>query len=111
LGSKSLSLTAQAFLLFIWSFADKFLHFCHLVKISHSMKLQGRVTMPKAGETRVKTAFAWLPSVAGEQLVWLERYEILEAYAVSQMVVVVAEKPVSVTFGEWKVVSTRLKQK
>lgn len=75
------------------------------------MKLEGRMAMPKAGETRVKRAFAWLPTMAGDQLVWLERYEIMEAYAVSQMVIIIADKQQTVTFGEWKRVSTRPKQK
>jgi hypothetical protein len=77
-------------------------------KVPKMKLLPEKVTPPKPGETRFKRRFAWLPTLAGGYMVWLEKYEVMCAYVVIQYQVIVAEKVVTVSHGEWKELSTRL---
>jgi hypothetical protein len=40
------------------------------------------------GSTRLKRVFAWLPVQIGDEVVWMERFEILQTYELKQHTVV-----------------------
>lgn len=72
------------------------------------MRLTGRLLEPIPGTVRFKRKFAWLPTKAGGTLIWLERYNVMEAFLVTTALVNIEQEQVTVKFGEWKKVSTRL---
>ncbi len=41
---------------------------------------------PKLGNIRCRRVFAWMPTVVGEYIVWLERYEVKEEYIMDEWV-------------------------
>jgi len=71
------------------------------------MKIIGRLAEPLPGTTRTKTLFAWLPTKAGQSLIWLERYQVMEAFIVNNYLVIVGQEQVNIRRGEWMKVSSR----
>jgi hypothetical protein len=62
---------------------------------------------PLPGSTRTKVKFAWWPVRIGGAKVWLESYEILESYIVTEYQVIVDNEYRSATIGNWKEISKR----
>lgn len=60
--------------------------------------------------TRLKRAFAWLPVYIDGQMVWLETYEILQAYEIKEIELLMdgEEKPLFFSIGKWIDVSKRI---
>jgi hypothetical protein len=62
----------------------------------------------EAGASRLRRKFAWLPIRISDDYVWLEFYEILQAYLVTPVVLPIKGKPTTFTLGKWTDISTRL---
>lgn len=64
------------------------------------------------GATRLKRIFAWLPVQIGNEILWLSRYEILQAYIIQEYAVMLDPKnpkeATNFTKGEWIDISKRL---
>jgi hypothetical protein len=64
------------------------------------------------GTRRLKRMFAWLPTYIDGDKIWLEGYEILQAYVVAKHIVVLdPTKPKEITeflVGTWTDISKRL---
>jgi len=64
------------------------------------------------GATRLKRIFAWLPTQVGDTMIWLTRYEMLQAYIIQEYVVMLdPKKPKDATTfskGQWIEISKRL---
>lgn len=39
-----------------------------------------RFKRPEIGDKRTKTGFAWLPKNVGKEIIWLEKYTMLQVY-------------------------------
>jgi hypothetical protein len=63
----------------------------------------------KEGATRLKRCFAWLPVYISGDMVWLESYEVLQVYNVSQEKVIIDSKEKVFALGAWKNLSKRCK--
>lgn len=75
--------------------------------------IKHKVTIPEAGETRVLNKFAWFPrmvidSKRGAKIVWLGRYEILQAYIVHRTTVLIDGEPMAADYGLWVTLEKRL---
>lgn len=60
------------------------------------------------GTTRLRRKFAWLPTYISGTIVWLERYEVLQVYIISDQKVIIEEKETIFVIGVWKNLSKRL---
>ncbi len=60
------------------------------------------------GFTRLKRRFSWLPIYILGTIVWLESYEILQVYIISQQKVIIEEKEITFAIGKWVNLSKRL---
>jgi len=59
--------------------------------------------------TRLMRKFAWLPTYIAGSRVWLETYEILQAYLVEEIELSIEnEEPVYFLIGYWKNISKRI---
>ncbi len=63
-----------------------------------------------SGTTRLKRVFALLPTYVAGYTVWLEYYEVLEAYIVSPYKLEVDGTVKAFIVGEWKEISKRILQ-
>lgn len=62
----------------------------------------------KYGDTRYVNRFAWLPIKIKETTIWLEKYQVLEAYIGSTYNVVVDGKNINFVVYSWIVLSKRM---
>ncbi len=60
------------------------------------------------GTTRLKRVFAWMPMYINGFRVWLERYEILQAYVETDYLLRIDGKDAKFTVGRWTDISTRV---
>lgn len=62
------------------------------------------------GTTRLKRAFAWIPVYINGENIWLENYEILQAYLIKELSLKIEgkDKPVFFSSGKWVNVSKRI---
>lgn len=65
------------------------------------------IVEPANGSTRLKRKFAWLPTYVNGYMVWLEYYEILQAYIIEDLKVIDAGEDKFFRVGEWKDISKR----
>ena len=74
------------------------------------MKVKAKyvVTPPEAGSVRLRRKFAWLPKRVADTWVWMEFYEILQAWLVTPVVLPIKGKPTTFTLSKWTDVDTRL---
>lgn len=74
------------------------------------MRIKAKYVLPEteAGTTRLKRTFAVLPVRIADTWVWLEFYEVLQAYLVTPVLLQIKGKPTTFTLGKWTDVSTRL---
>lgn len=63
---------------------------------------------PNLGTTRLKRVFAWSPTQIDGHIVWLEHYEILQAFLVFEYKILLDAELKSVKVSEWKDISKRL---
>lgn len=63
---------------------------------------------PNLGTTRLKRVFAWTPTHIDGNIVWLEYYEILQAFLSSDYKILLDSELKSVKVSEWKDISKRL---
>lgn len=62
----------------------------------------------KVGSTRMVNRFAWLPTVVGGRIIWLETYQILKARIGHTHTVVLEGKPVNFMVAKWVELSKRV---
>lgn len=60
------------------------------------------------GTTRLRRVFAFLPVNVNGTLVWLETYEVLEAYIEVQYLIIVDGESKTAKVGKWEYISKRL---
>lgn len=74
------------------------------------MRKPSRYTNPdySPGITRLKRVFAFLPTHVAGYTVWLEYYEVLQAYIAFDYKVVVDGKDTAFRVSEWKDISKRV---
>ena len=67
------------------------------------MKLRPRHTpnQIQPGSTRVCFRFAWLPTDVGGFIVWLSRYEVLQAYIVTTYSITLDGQAQEARVGNW----------
>lgn len=63
---------------------------------------------PNLGTTRLKRVFAWSPTQIDGNVVWLEYYEILQAFLVFDYKILLDTEFKTVKVSEWKDISKRL---
>lgn len=63
---------------------------------------------PNLGTTRLKRVFAWLPTHIDGNVVWLEHYEILQAFLIFDYKILLDAEFKTVKVSEWKDISKRL---
>jgi hypothetical protein len=63
---------------------------------------------PNLGTTRLKRVFAWSPTHIDGNVVWLEHYEILQAFLVFEYKIILDSESKTVKVSEWKDISKRL---
>lgn len=75
------------------------------------MRWPAKHTRPEinAGATRITSVFAWLPVYISGTMVWLEFYEILQVYNISDQKVIIEEKETTFVLRKWINLSKRLK--
>lgn len=66
------------------------------------------LTDPILGTTRLKRVFAWSPTQIDGHIVWLEHYEILQAFLSFEYKILMDGKLKSAEVSEWKDISKRL---
>ena len=73
------------------------------------MKLNFTRITPPLGTTRIRKRFAWFPVFIKSECIWLERYEVMQAYVGEQFTVVVKidneDKPMEFIVALWKTIS------
>lgn len=62
----------------------------------------------QSGTTRLKRIFAWFPTYIAGDIAWLEHYEMLQVYIISDQIVTIEEKEITFAIGVWKNLSKRL---
>lgn len=62
---------------------------------------------PADGSTRLRRKFAWFPTYVNGYIVWLEFFEILEAFLVQDVKVKDDGTDKFFRVGEWKKISNR----
>jgi hypothetical protein len=61
----------------------------------------------KEGITRLERSFAWLPVYIGGEIIWLEKYEILQVYQITKIIALIDNEPQTFSIGAWTNLSTR----
>jgi len=64
-------------------------------------------TTPKPNDVRFKRVFAWLPKQVGGNVVFLEYYEVLQAYLEQAVQLRIEGKDAMFTVGKWTEISQR----
>lgn len=59
------------------------------------------------GTTRLKRSFAWLPVYISGVVVWLERYETLQMYKITNENVIIDQQETLFASGSWQNLSKR----
>lgn len=72
------------------------------------MKLDFTRITPPLGTTRLRKRFAWLPVFIKNECIWLERYEVLQAFVGEQFIVKIDDKPAEFIVAKWKTISKRI---
>lgn len=65
---------------------------------------------PPQGTTRLKRVFAWTPQYIDGDYVWLEYYEILQAFLIFEYKIQIDTEVKGVKVSEWKDISKRVIQ-
>lgn len=73
-----------------------------------AMKVKRANLGVKIGSIRLLKRFAWLPLFIGDDLIWLERYEVLQGYIGQQYQLSIENKPVTFTVADWITLSKRV---
>lgn len=71
-------------------------------------KAKYTATQYPAGATRQKRVFAWRPTYVAGDIVWLEYYEVLQAYIIDEIPLRLEGKDQLFTVGAWRDISKRL---
>lgn len=75
--------------------------------------IKHNITVPRANTTRVLMKYAWLPKVIvtpdGAKLVWLGRYQELQAYIVTFVKIEHEGKPYTASMGRWETLEKRIR--
>lgn len=58
-------------------------------------------TDPPAGSIRLKRVFAWLPKRLNGDVVWMEHFEIRQAFVIFDYNFFVDDKPKVASVGQW----------
>jgi hypothetical protein len=60
------------------------------------------------GATRQKRVFAWLPTYVSGEIVWLEYFEVLQAYIIEEISLRLDGKDQLFAVASWRNISKRL---
>lgn len=60
------------------------------------------------GATRLKRVFSWLPTYIGGEMVWLETYEVLQAFIIVEYNLEINKEKVYFAVSKWVDVSKRV---
>lgn len=71
------------------------------------MKLDFTRVTPPIGTTRLRRRFAWLPVFIKTECIWLERYEVLQAFVDEIYMVKIDNEPKQFVVANWKTISKR----
>lgn len=63
---------------------------------------------PLSGATRLKRVFSFWPTLIQDQVVWLEFYEILQAYVEAGYLLKIEGEKRAFKVGEWKDIDKRV---
>lgn len=63
---------------------------------------------PEPGTTRLKRVFAWTPVQIEGEIVWLEDFEILQAFLIFEYKIIIDKAIKQVSVGQWKDISKRV---
>lgn len=66
------------------------------------------ITDPEPGTTRLKRVFAWMPTKVDDEIVWLEHFEILQAFLIFEYKIIIDKAIKQVSVGQWKDISKRV---
>lgn len=61
------------------------------------------------GTTRVKRVFAWRPKRIDDTIVWLEYFEILQAFTIFEWNIIIDGKAKGAKVGRWEDISVRMR--
>lgn len=64
---------------------------------------------PPVGTLRFERYFAFWPVRIGDNIVWLEFYEVMQVYRITEEKVVIDDKPVTFLPGKWVNITKRCK--
>lgn len=62
----------------------------------------------RIGDTRVMRSFAWLPYRIKDDIIWLETYETLYYYTLTQYPVIASQPPKAIDIYEWIKITDRV---
>lgn len=65
-------------------------------------------TDPEPGTTRLKRVFAWTPKNIDGTIVWLEYFEVLQAFIIFEYTIVLDKSPKKASVGRWEDISNRV---
>jgi len=71
------------------------------------MKLKTGPSNLKHGTTKLIKRFAWLPIHINNNIIWLEKYEVLRAYMGTSYTVSIENKPATFIIFKWITLSKR----
>lgn len=74
------------------------------------MKFKKKYVVPDlpTGTTRIKRVFAWLPTHIDDTTVWMENFEILQAFMTFDYTVIIDGEKKKVSVSNWIDISRRI---
>lgn len=66
------------------------------------------IYQPKEGDIKTVAKYAWLPKIINGAKIWLEQYEELFVYKITEIPANIEGKTVKYSVGEWIKVTSRI---